>query len=275
MIVRACVCVGECVCVCVCVCARARVRLGGSSGRKSRSDLGGSAVASPLWRWQKSPSATRGDSAVSNWSYCAPDLCLGNHRSYGGRDDGHRSSPSPALSPASPQPFVFSIARFALEAAACGRRSGQAAGGAAGGCAGAAMSSQSPVRGRSWVEAAVREAGQAQQAPMSRVLILLVGSDIYSLLAVWLYGARADLYRVGSELSAVKNCCRLVTVAFISATLSRRVLEVIEDAPQRGHRGWRGSPKLRLEESFVVWSRTIYFHKARDDEVATLRLATG
>ena len=137
------------------------------------------------------------------------------------------------------------------------------------------MSSQSPVRGRSWVEAAVREAGQAQQAPMSRVLILLVGSDIYSLLAVWLYGARADLYRVGSELSAVKNCCRLVTVAFISATLSRRVLEVIEDAPQRGHRGWRGSPKLRLEESFVVWSRTIYFHKARDDEVATLRLATG
>ena len=141
--------------------------------------------------------------------------------------------------------------------------------------AGAATSSQSRVRGRSWVEAAVREAGQAQQAPMSRVLILLVGSDIYSLLAVWLYGARADLYRVGSELSAVKNCCRLVTVAFISATLSRRVLEVIEDAPQRGHRGWRGSPKLRLEESFVVWSRTIYFHKARDDEVATLRLATG
>ena len=109
---------------------------------------------------------------------------------------------------------------------------------------------------------------------MSRVLILLVGSDIYSLLAVWLYGARADLYRVGSELSAVKNCCRLVTVAFISATLSRRVLEVIEDAPQRGHRGWRGSPKFKLEEfkleeSFVVWSRTIYFDNARDDEVAT------
>ena len=140
--------------------------------------------------------------------------------------------------------------------------------------AGAATSSQSRVRGRSWVEAAVREAGQAQQATMSRVFILLAQIDLFSCLGAWLYGASADLHRVGPGLGAVKNCCRLVTVAFISATLSRRRHEVIEDAPQRGPRGWRGSPKFKLEEfkleeSFVVWSRTIYFDNARDDEVAT------
>ena len=99
---------------------------------------------------------------------------------------------------------------------------------------------------------------------MSRVFILLSRIDLFSCLGVWLYGASADLHRVGPGLGAVKNCCRLVTVAFISATLSRRRHEVIEDAPQRGPRGWRGSPKFKLEEfkleeSFVVWSRTIIF----------------
>ena len=109
---------------------------------------------------------------------------------------------------------------------------------------------------------------------MSRVFILLARIDLFSCLGAWLYGAGADLHRVGPGLGAVKNCCRLVTVAFISATLSRTRHEVIEDAPQRGPRGWRGSPKFKLEEfkleeSFVVWSRTIYFDNARDDEVAT------
>ena len=110
---------------------------------------------------------------------------------------------------------------------------------------------------------------------MSRVFILLARIDLFSCLGAWLYGAGADLHRVGPGLGAVKNCCRLVTVAFISATLSRTRHEVIEDAPQRGPRGWRGSPKFKLEEfkleeSFVVWSRTIYFHNARaDEEVAT------
>ena len=118
--------------------------------------------------------------------------------------------------------------------------------------------------GRAWVETAVREAEEAQQAPMARILIQLATKDLYSCLAVWLFGQRADLIGVGSRLRHVKNCCRLVTVAFISATLSRRVLEVIEDAPQRGHRGWRGSPKLRLEESFVVWSRMIIFPRGAE-----------
>ena len=114
--------------------------------------------------------------------------------------------------------------------------------------------------GRAWVETAVREAEEAQQAPMARILIQLVTKDLYSCLAVWLFGQRADLIGVGSRLRHVKNCCRLVTVAFISATLCRRTLH----AESRDRRDWRGLPRYRLEESFVAWGSLIIF--SRGDE---------
>ena len=37
---------------------------------------------------------------------------------------------------------------------------------------------------------AMREAVHAQQAPMARILILLVETDLYSRLAVWLFGGK-------------------------------------------------------------------------------------
>ena len=114
--------------------------------------------------------------------------------------------------------------------------------------------------GRAWVETAVREAEEAQQAPMARILIQLVTQDLYSCLAVWLFGQRADLIGVGSRLRHVKNCCRLVTVAFISATLCRRTLH----AESRARRDWRGLPRYRLEESFVACGSLIIF--PRGDE---------
>ena len=114
--------------------------------------------------------------------------------------------------------------------------------------------------GRAWVETAVREAEEAQQAPMARILIQLVTQDLYSCLAVWLFGQRADLIGVGSRLRHVKNCCRLVTVAFISATLCRRTLP----AESRARRDWRGLPRYRLEESFVACGSLIIF--PRGDE---------
>ena len=106
----------------------------------------------------------------------------------------------------------------------------------------------------------MREAEEAQQAPMARILIQLVTQDLYSCLAVWLFGQRADLIGVGSRLRHVKNCCRLVTVAFISATLCRRTLH----AESRARRDWRGLPRYRLEESFVACGSLIIF--PRGDE---------
>ena len=111
--------------------------------------------------------------------------------------------------------------------------------------------------GRARVETATREAEQAQQAPMARISILLVKKDLYSRLAVRLFGERTDLIQVGSKLCHVKNCCRLVTVALIPATLCRRVLQ----EESRVLRDWRGLPSYRLEESSVARGHLIFFHE--------------
>ena len=105
--------------------------------------------------------------------------------------------------------------------------------------------------------------GNAQQAPMARILIMLVERDLYSCLAVWLFGEKKDLVQVGSALCHVKNCCPAVTVAFLSATLCRRVLQ--QQAPPRDRRrSWCGVPRFRLEGSFVARSRLIIFPKGAE-----------
>ena len=84
--------------------------------------------------------------------------------------------------------------------------------------------------GRAWVETAVREAEEAQQAPMARILIQLVTLDLYSRLAVWLFGQRADLIGVGSRLRHVKNCCRLVTGVHIRDPLQKNLARRVQSS---------------------------------------------
>ena len=111
--------------------------------------------------------------------------------------------------------------------------------------------------------------GNAQQAPMARILIMLVERDVYSCLAVWLFGEKKDLVQVGSALCHVKNCCPAVTVAFLSATLCRRVLQ--QQAPPRDRRrSWCGVPRFRLEGSFVARSRLIIFPKGGAEGAPTV-----
>ena len=139
--------------------------------------------------------------------------------------------------------------------------------------------------GRSWVDVAMREAVHAQQAPMARILIMLVERDVYSCLAVWLFGEKRDLVQVGPALCHVKNCCRLVTVAFHSATLCRRVLQQAPPSASRrsvascrrrlrvhheAPRSWCGAPRFRLEESLVVWSRLISYPKGAEGAPTTV-----